>query len=291
MLASWAGDVIDYIGAKMRYIPRDGVTGVTGRGASPNGVTVELELTELPANDPRVKYALVSGFIRSTATASIVLSVYDGRDRTTRSGFLGTSGVVSRGSGAPNIIVPVGGTNGRSIGIGGSASTTGSYWLTVHGYYVVDSSEPVSGSAGSPGAPIPPADPSPGDEATADWAASLLTMAGKGWAYHPIPEATGTVRATAGAWSEAVPAAIPADAVAASCYLRMRPSDAANVSASLADSDGGFAGVIYSNGVASRYSTVGPFVVLLDATRQYRLSVSAVTQDTIVVFTGYWTRD
>jgi hypothetical protein len=280
--------MIDYAGSRWRYVPINGIGGVTARGATPSGTTVELQLTELPVGG--VVAALVNVMVRDSTTASIVLSIYDGRDRTTRVGFVGTSGYAARGSGGTAFIVPVGGTNGRSIGVGASTSATGTYWVTVMGYFVVDSGEPVSGEVGPVDAPLP-VNPSPGDPMTADWARSMIAMAGKGWAYHHIPEAASAARNTAGTWTEVAPAAIPADAVAASCYLRLRASDTANIVGAVYDGDGNLAGAVYSAGVAARYAVTGHFVVFLDASRQFRISLGAAVQEFHAVFTGYWTKD
>jgi hypothetical protein len=280
--------MIDYAGSRWRYVPRDGIGGVASRGATPNNTTVELQLTELPLG---AVAALVNVMVRSSDGTSIVLSIYDGRNRAIRVGFVGTSGVAARGSGGTAFIVPVGGTNGRSIGVGGSTSTVGTYWVTVMGYFVVDSAEPVAGEVGPVDAPLP-VNPSPGDPMTADWARSMVAMAGKGWAYHHLgAEVAGTSRNVAGSWTEAVPAVIPADAVAASCYLRIRGSDTANIVATAYDSDGNLAGAVYTAGVAARYASTGHFVVLLDASRQYTFALSGPVTESLAVFTGYWTKD
>lgn len=291
VLASWAGDVIDYAGSRWRYVPRDDVTAVTSR-PYPNNTSVELELTELPANDPTVVAALIHAMVRETSTSSRVLSIYDGSLPTdVRVGFVGAGGYASRGNGGTAYIVRVGGTNGRSIRFFGSASSTASCWVTVLGHFIEESDEPVAGSSDPITAPLPE-DPVAGEPMLASWGESLLGMVGKGWRYHPIPEAAGTARSDAGTWAEAVPDVIPVDAVAASCYLRMRPSNTNNISATIYDSDGtSAAGIIYSSGVASCYSVTGHHPVILDATRQYTLSVSAATTETLAVFTGYWTKD
>jgi len=290
VLASWAGDVIDYAGSRWRYVPLDTFTGVVSK-PYPNGVTIELELTELPANDPTVVAALIHAMVRETSTSSRVLSIMDGRDRTKRAAFVGTTGYASRGSGGTGMIVPVGGTNGRSIGYGGSASSTASCWVSVMGYFIEESDEPVAGSSDPITAPLPE-DPVSGDPMLASWAESMLGMVGKGWRYHPIPEAAGSTRTAAGTFIEAVPAAIPADAVAASAYIRLRTSVAgSNVNAQVFDSDGNLAGLVYSTAVVATYATVAHFPIILDATREYKMTVSGATQDTLAVFTGYWTKD
>lgn len=280
--------MIDYAGSRWRYVPRDGIGGVISRGAVPNGTIVELQLTELPVGG--VIAALVNVMVRDSTTASIVLSIYDGRDRTTRVGFVGTSGVASRGQGGTAFIVPVGGTNGRSIGVGGSATTTGTYWLTVQGYFVRDSAEPATGESGPINAPLP-TDPAPGDPMLASWAESMIGMVGKGWVYHPFGESNGPSHNVAGTWTEVAPAAIPPEAVAASCFLRIRASDTANVSFTAYDGNGDFAGIVYSAGVAGRYASTGHFVLFLDSSRQYKVSLLAACQEALAVFTGYWTRD
>lgn len=288
--AAWAGDMIDYAGSRWRYVPLETVTGVVSR-TYPNNVTRELELTELPANDPTVVAAHVHAMVRETSTASRVLQLHDGRNQSSRVGFVGTSGYASRGNGGTGFIVPVGGTNGRSIAIYGSTSATATCWVTVLGYWVVESDEPASGQAGAVDADLP-ADPVPGSPMKASWAKSMVAMVGKGWAYHPFGyEVNGTARSATGTYYEAVPSDIPDGAVAASCFLRIRGSTTSSIAGLALDSDGNVAGIAYTTGVVLTYGVSGFFPLFIDAARQYGLNLNGDVNDFIAVFTGYWTKD
>lgn len=293
VLAAWAGDVVDYIGGRWEYVPLF-PGGVVSRGTPPGATPRLLELTELPANDPTVVAAVVGPMIRETSTTSLVLNVL-GPDLVNRYGFVGTTGYAARGAGLPTFIVPVGGTNGRSIGVSSSASSTATYWLTVFGYWRVVSAEPAEGStdgvARGMGRPV---DPAPGDDVQREWAADLLRYAGRSWRYHPLPEVNGPSYTAIGSYSWDVSAILPADrnVVAASVLLRMRGSDANSRSVYVFDDGGAFAGACWTAGVAARYTITGPWPVMLRGGRSIRFDVGGGTvQEALCVLVGYWTAD
>lgn len=292
ILAEWAGDVVDYIGGRWEYVPL-AVSGATARGTVPGATARLLELTELPANDPTIVAAVVAPFVRDTGTASIVLNVH-GPDLVARYGFVGTSGYAARGAGAPGLVVPVGGTNGRSIGVSSTTSSSATYWLTVLGYWRVVSAEPAAGSVdGIPRGMGRPVDPAQGDDVQLEWAGDLLRYAGRGWRYHPLPEVNGPAYTALGTFAWDVSAIVPADAnvVAASILLRMRGSDTSSRSVYAFDAGGAFAGACWTAGVAARYTITGPWPVLLRGGRTIRLDVSGAVQEALGVLVGYWTAD
>lgn len=140
--AAWLAEVVDYIGAGWRFVPNPAGGGIVSRTPWPSGTTRDLELTEVPANDPTIRALVIGAMVRETTTSSATLSVKtaDGVD----CGMVGTTGVASRGAGSPAFMVPPGGVNRRSVKVTGSTSTTATWWLWVQGWWVAESDEPLA---------------------------------------------------------------------------------------------------------------------------------------------------
>jgi hypothetical protein len=94
-----------------------------------------IELTDLPANDPKVKAASCWLMVRSTVTnANVSFTVKDYSGGT--AGLTYTSGAVSRGGVAGPFPVLVGGINNRQIRWTASDGSAGhTVWLYIHGYW------------------------------------------------------------------------------------------------------------------------------------------------------------
>jgi hypothetical protein len=145
VLASWASDLIDFIGAGWRYVPIARVASSVQNASGLSGVQTA-ELTMLPANDPKVVAAAIELMVRTSDTATVTTSVlnWDG----TAAGMAYSTGVASRG-GQGGVLKPtVGGVNNRQIKWQpGSAAAATYIWVV--GYWVRDSVEPLA-FAGEP---------------------------------------------------------------------------------------------------------------------------------------------
>jgi hypothetical protein len=289
--AAWLAEVVDYIGAGWRYVPNPAGAAIVSRTPYPTNTTRDLELTEVPANDPTIRALVIGAMIRETTTSSATLTVKtaDGVD----CGLVGTQGVASRGGPSPALLVPPGGVNRRSIKVTGSGSTTATWWLWVQGWWVAESDEPAAGSMAPIVSERVPIDPGPGDELVVDWAADLLALAGRSWRFHHLALVTGPLWTAAGTYTWDLAALLPADAnvVAAAILLRLRGSDTNSRSLYVKDADGSFAGAGWTAGSAAKYATTGPWIVRLGGGRSVTCELSGAVQDAVAQLAGYWTAD
>lgn len=297
--ASWAGDVIDYAGSRLRYVPVPMIAGsLTGRTVPASTTDKEAELTELPANDATIAFAAVQATVRSPDTVSHTLNLYHG-DGSGGAALLGSSGVASRGGTGPVSLVKVGGTNRRSILYRTSATTSLAYIVAV-GYWVRESAEPAAGDD----AVLPfhrlTHPPAAGEEMTTDWAEALLATAGLGWEMEVVPRgskviASGTQVAGGAIQTFNLSALLPDDdrIVAVAVDILTRHTDGGNYVTTLFHHDGNVAGYCYSQGVASRYGATGPWVVEIGPERSMKASntgTAAQTTNADLNIVGIWRR-
>lgn len=135
--SAWAGEVIDTAGRKLCQVSVPNAAIVNGV----DGQTVSqvAECTNIPANDPRIKYAIVSAMVRDnngTGSQALYIKHYDD-DGT--AGLAYSSGVQSRGGFNGPFIVRVGGVNNRQIRWACSeAGAAVDIYVYCSGYYVED---------------------------------------------------------------------------------------------------------------------------------------------------------
>jgi hypothetical protein len=293
VLASWAGDVIDFIGAGWRYVPIERATLLN----SATGLTAEqtLEVTAIPANDPNVVAAEIHIMVRNSSESTTTMTVRHFSGGDALAGY--SSGYTGRGGSSDTGPVLVGGVNNRQIKwLAGH--TTATVWMYCAGYWVRESVEPVVGSSDPIGTTADPLLPTPGSDLTVEWAASLIAKAAKGWRYVPVPRGYNTsppIAQTAGVTThQAIElTTLPVDdprVVAAAVDVIIRTDSAIDGWVSIADYDGTGAGHVYSNGVAQKYAISGPYIVFVGGVnnRQIKWRANAATSLAWVSPVGYW---
>lgn len=135
--SAWAGEVIDTAARKLVQVSAPNAAIVNGV----DGQTVSqvAECTNLPANDPRVKYAVISAMVRDnngTGSQALYIKHYDD-DGT--AGLAYSSGVQSRGGANGPFIVRVGGVNNRQIRWACSeAGAAVDIYVYCSGYFIED---------------------------------------------------------------------------------------------------------------------------------------------------------
>jgi hypothetical protein len=289
VLASWASDVIDYIGAGWRFVPTDKVTLVNGA----TGVATEqiVECTHLPMGDPRVRAVDLQFMVRIAATTNANVHIFHGSGMD--AGYAYSSGVASRGGAGTLVTLVPGGATGRQIRYTPSAAGVLTYVYS-SGYWIADANEP-AGEYSQLGALPEPIAPQPGDDTSAAWGAALVALAGRGWRYNAVPIATLVLQMEGTGADEFVDLSVwvpPGDQriVAAQMRLLIVPAAATNANAFLKDFDGSQALMSYTGGVAGRYTVAGDAPVLMGpgpTGRQVRWHAPAgVTVYVYVV--GYW---
>lgn len=136
VLASLGGELVAYAKEQMEFIrtPRGAYTyeivNVTG-----NGAWQQLELPLLPANDPLVKYAVVIVVLRCGTTGDNASLSLAGQSSGAPAAAVTYNGpTAGRGGAGGPFLVPVGGTNGRSIWWLATA-TVSRVWIASLGYW------------------------------------------------------------------------------------------------------------------------------------------------------------
>lgn len=294
VLTEWGTDMVQYVSERMRFV-RNPTAGAWAPGFPVTGAQTQrhIELTELPANDPRIVMAQVAIMVRGdTDNDNMSCGFYDyAADAATAVSRLTKYNTGHGGNGGMSGSVPirVGGVNNRQIVYYTNGDDT---WVKVLGWWMSEDDT----------TPQPPK-PIEGDPIVAGWGKSLTEQAGGHWEFIAVGF-TGIANAVDGSVATLIEATnIPAndpDIVAVSVSLMIRDVDSGgNFNIAAYDFNpanptvqGTQAGLSYTEGIANRGGNAGPFIVFVGGVnnRQFWWASSDTTSgvDCWVWVNGYY---
>jgi hypothetical protein len=125
--------VVAYSGENLRFVRNKQSYATAVSNTTGAATATPLELTQLPANDPKVAFAEVSLMVRDAAGINASVTVFDADEVSAGTAY--SSGTASRGGHQGPFRVPIraSGVNRRSIKWSGTA--TAKCWIYVWGWW------------------------------------------------------------------------------------------------------------------------------------------------------------
>jgi hypothetical protein len=135
LLHGFAAELAAYAGESLVFerVPAGGLAWAL-ENATGTGAFVELELTRLPADDPRTRFAVVLVICRGTTAGDNASIILAGQPAAPFAAMSYNSGVANAGGAGGPFLVPVGGASRRSIWWQGTA-TLSRNWIVPVGWW------------------------------------------------------------------------------------------------------------------------------------------------------------